>query len=381
MNRLNIQKVNRIFFIKFALFSTFCIELTSVPKDILLPIYGNVVGFILLFLLLVKNFTKTVAQIFFVSCIFIFYFILNPDFYFESIDPYKALFYAIISILLSYEFKQHNFEEILKDVFFKYLVFILFVYILGFGIDDAGGTNRIQGLMSEPSALSLIINFLFWTFLKEKKFKKLIFIVVISILTFSLVVYVQFVLFYLLHLLFKLNFKAIFNLFIIFLILLFSIFFINKIESDYWLINKAQAAMLFIDSGGVEGKNSRAIDITSILEEQNRNIYSFFLGNGPNYGVYYYSSKDMLTKTQNFPSILFFNFGIIGLLIGGIWILYGIFKLIKSNYYILFLSAVSYSLINTASGIVNDIYLFTLLFYTSSLIFNNFKSKFSNIYL
>ena len=88
----------------------------------------------------------------------------------------------------------------------------------------------------------------------------------------------------------------------------------------------------------------------------------------------------MLTTTQNIQSILFFNFGIIGMITGLWWILFTLFKLKKSTYYFLFISAVSYSLINTASGIVNDIYLYSLLFYATNFLYNyKFKKPVLNL--
>jgi hypothetical protein len=147
--------------------------------------------------------------------------------------------------------------------------------------------------------------------------------------------------------------------------------FIQNIESDNWLINKASAAVIYSTSGGDEGKNTRAVDFQKIKEEQNRNEFSYYIGNGPNYGVYYYKIREMLTNTQNLPAIFFFNYGVVGLIIGLLWIIYSLLKLRNSIYNILFISSVSYSFINTASGIVNDIYLFVLLFYSLRFLFNN----------
>ena len=362
-------KFNKLFLIKLGLFLILFIEITSVPKDFSISIYGNVLGFGILFLTLFTNFQYSIFSIFFSFFLFFFYYFVNLEFYFNSVDPYKAIYYCLIAIFLSVEFRKKNFSIILEDIFFKYLIFIVIVFFLGFGIDDAGGTNRIQGFMSEPSALSLILNFLFWSYYSQKNYKKLIFIIFVCILTFSLVVYVQIILFYILRLIFDRKLISILKLSIILIAVPITLYLSRNIENDFWLIHKAVSAVNHTISGGSEGKNSRSVDLSTLIQDQSRNSLSFWIGNGPNYGVYYYSNKEVQSPTQNLPSILFFNFGIIGLIIGLFWIFYSLNKLRKSTYYLLLLSAVSYSLINTASGIVNDIYVFTLLFYSTNNLF------------
>jgi hypothetical protein len=370
---------NKIQYLKIAIFLTLCLEVTSVPLDISFSIFGNIFGFIILFFSLWKNLRYSIPALTLSLILFFFYFFINTGFYINSSDPYKALYYCLIAIILSVEFHQINFVNILEDVFFKYLLLIVPLFFIGIGIDDAGGTSRIQGLMSEPSALSLILNFLLWTYLTRKNYKKLTLVILVCLLTFSLVVYAQIILFYLLRLFFDRKFKSFFKLILIGVTTLFILISFQNIESENWLINKISSAVNHTLSGGTEGKNSRSVDISRLIDEQNRNDLSYWIGNGPNYGVYYYSSREMLTNTQNMPSIFFFNFGIFGFIIGLFWIFYALNKLRKSIYYFLLLSSVSYSLINTASGIVNDIYLFTLLFYSSSLLFNlksnNLKKK------
>ena len=365
-------KFNKLFLIKLGLFLILFIEITSVPKDFSISIYGNVLGFGILFLTLFTNFQYSIFSIIFSFFIFFFYFFVNLEFYFNSFDPYKAIYYCLIAIFLSVAFRKKDFSIILEDIFFKYLILIVIFFFLGFGIDDAGGTNRIQGFMSEPSALSLMLNFLFWSYYSQKNYKKLIFIIFVCILTFSLVVYVQIILFYVLRLFFDRKLISILKFSIILIAVSITLYLSRNIENDFWVIQKVVSAVNHTLSGGSEGKNSRSVDLSTLIQDQSRNSLSFWIGNGPNYGVYYYSNKEVQSPTQNLPSILFFNFGIIGLIIGLLWIFYTLNKLRKSTYYFLLLSAVSYCFINTASGIVNDIYVFTLLFYSTN---NSFTLK------
>ena len=375
------NKIDKTFLIKSAIFFTLCIEVTSVPLGIYFPVYGNVIGFIFLTLLLIDNIKYSVYAVFLIISIFLFYFIINYSYYINSIEPYKALAYSIIALLLSLDFIKRDYKIILEDVFFKYLIFIAFAFIIGIGIDDAGGSKRIQGFLSEPSALSLILCFLFWTYLKEKKYKKLIFIIIITLMTLSLVVYAQLFLFYIINLLININFKTFIKLIFISLVLFTSLLIISNSDSDFWLIRKASDAVVYSLSNGTEGKNTRAVDLDKLNEEQKNNSYSYLFGNGPNYLVYYYGTRDLTATTQNMQSIIYFNFGLIGCLVAIVWVLYTAFKLKNSVYYILFLSTVSYSLINTASGIVNDIYLYALLFYSARLLFSvNFKHKVLNTF-
>lgn len=375
-----VLKYDNIFLIKFAIFLTLCIEITSVPLDIYIPIYGNVIGFIFILILLFNNFKYAYPAIFLVLFVFLFYFFINFSFYTDSIEAYKAFIYSLIVIVFSVDLHKRDYKPILEDVFFKYLICITFLYFLGFGIDDAGGSLRIQGLMSEPSALSLILCFLFWTYLKEKKYKKLLFVCFVCLLTLSLVVYAQLFIFYLIKLLIEINFKSFLKLLLIGVCVSVTFYLLSNNESDFWLVRKASDAVVYTMTNGAEGKNTRGVDVDKLNEEQKSNSFSYLLGNGPNYLVYYYGSRNMLTTTQNIQSILFFNFGIIGMITGLWWILFTLFKLKKSTYYFLFISAVSYSLINTASGIVNDIYLYSLLFYATNFLYNyKFKKPVLNL--
>lgn len=368
--------INRVLLIKIALFCTLCIEITSVPLDFYIPIYGNVVGFFFLFLLLLKNIKDALPALILLFVVSLFYFIINPNYYYNSLEPYKALVYAVIVVLFSVDLRKIDYQPILTDVFFKYLLFIVIVYFLGFGIDDAGGSLRIQGLMSEPSALSLMLCFLFWSYLKSQQFKKLFFVLFVCALTLSLVVYAQLFIFYIIYLFLEFDFKSYVKLFSIGVIISGSIYFITNSDNDFWLVRKAADAALYTLSNGDEGKNTRGVDIEKLNEEQKNNSFSYFVGNGPNFLVYYYGSRNMLTTTQNIQSILYFNYGLIGLIVGIWWIFFTLFYLRNTIYYILFLSAISYSLINTASGIVNDIYLYSLLFLSASSLFSD-RLKFS----
>lgn len=371
---------DKIFLLKLAIFLTLCIEITSVPLDFSIPIFGNVIGFVFLFILLVNNFKYAYPSILLVFLVFLFYLLINFSYYIESIEPYKALVYSLIVIVFSVDLHKRDYKPILEDVFFKYLIFITIIYFIGFGIDDAGGSLRIQGLMSEPSALSLILCFLFWTFLKEKKYKKLLFVCFVCLLTLSLVVYAQLIIFYLIKLFVEINFRSFFKLALIAFSVSITFLILTNSESDFWLIRKASDAAIYTMTNGEEGRNTRGVDKEKLNEEQKSNSFSYLLGNGPNYLVHYYGSRNMLTTTQNIQSILFFNFGILGMITGLWWILVTLYKLKKSTYYFLFISAVSYSLINTASGIVNDIYLYSLLFYATNFFYNyKFKKKVVNL--
>ena len=196
----------------------------------------------------------------------------------------------------------------------------------------------------------------------------------------SLVVYAQLFIFYIIKLFVEINLKSLLKLLLIGAIGFISLVFLSKSESDFWLVRKASDAVVYTMTNGAEGKNTRGVDVEKLNEEQKSNAFSYLLGNGPNYLVYYYGSRNMLTTTQNIQSILFFNFGIIGMITGLWWILFTLYKLKSSTYYFLFISAVSYSLINTASGIVNDIYLYSLLFYATNFLYNyKFKKPVVNL--
>jgi hypothetical protein len=360
----------RILIIKFSIFLTLCFDVTIAPIDLEFPIFGNVIGFLLLFVILIKNLKYSLFAFLLSTLVLLFYLIVNPNYFFNSIDPYKSFIYALIAITLSIDFRKKNYTIYLKSIFFKYIVFSLILFLFGIGVDLAGDAKRIQGLLSEPSALGFILCFLFWTYIKDKDYKKLLIVTLTIILTFSLVVFAVIIISFLLKLLTDFNKKSITIISIMFIFFSASFVYLKNTENEHWLIYKASEAVKFISSGGQVGKNSRSVDFDKLIKEQGVSKYSFYIGNGPSFGAFNVKKEDTLSNTQNLPSILFMDYGILGLSLGSLWILYALFKLKNSIYRYLFLSILSYSLINTASGIVNDIYLYTLLFYSSNLLFN-----------
>ncbi len=366
------QKLDRVLLIKLAIFSTFCIEVTNGSKDIYFPIYGNIIGFAVLFLLFFKNLKSTLTLVIFNLILFSLYFLIHYNYFLVSAEPYKALFYIILAVLFSSDLEKYDYNKILYSTLKKYLIFIILLFFLGFGIDQAGYALRIQGLMSEPSALSFILCFLLLKSFQFKEYKIFFLTVFVCLLTLSISVYIHIFLIYLFKIFRRVTIKTFLNfgLITIFLVLLFAT--ISQIEIDNWLLNKFKDAIEFTTSGGSTGKNTRAMDMDRLFNEQNNSSTSFLLGNGPGYSVYYYQIRDMLTNTHNIFAIIFFDFGMIGLFSILVLFLFSFYKLSNSIYFDLFICILSFSFINTASGIVNEIYLFTLIFY--SLKYLNFKT-------
>jgi hypothetical protein len=368
-----LKKLDRVLLIKLAIFSTLCIEVTNGAKDIYFPIYGNVIGFVFLFLLFLKNFKNSLTIVILNLFLFIFYFLINPTYFLVSTEPYKALFYIIIAVLFSSDLNKYNYNEILYSVLKKYLILIILLFFLGFGIDQAGYAIRIQGLMSEPSALSFILCFLLLKSVQIKEYKIFILTIFVSLLTFSISVYIHIFLIYLFKIFQRVTVKTLLKIGLITIFLVSFFTTITQIKMDNWLLNKFQDAIEFTTSGGNAVKNTRAMDMDRLFIEQNNSSTSFLLGNGPGYSVYYYQIRDMLTNTHNIFAIIFFDFGLIGLFSIIILFVFSFYRLSNSIYFDLFICILTYSLINTASGIVNEIYLYILIFY--SLKYFNLKNS------
>jgi hypothetical protein len=371
----NLKKFNREQLIKIGIFLTLFLEITNTNYDLTIKIYGNIIGFTILIAVLSNYIKKSQLTIAIATLIYVFYIIINPHYFINEIDPYKAYLYTILAIILAKGLKNEEIIAWIKDVFYNYTKIILILFLFfNIGVDQVGLTSRMQGLMSEPSALSLILTFLFINFIEQKEIKKLIIVLIASFVTYSLIVYINIILSYIIY---KISLKK--KKFIIMWVILFILFasiivkILSNIETENWIIQKASLATKYIISLGEEGGYSRAINISVLIEEQYRTNYSWLIGNGPFYGVTYFRERDMLTMTHNVPSILFFDYGIIGLIMGIFWTAFALIVFTKTKYSILFISTLVYCLINTASGIINDIYFFSLLFL--SLILTNKKKK------
>jgi hypothetical protein len=291
------------------------------------------------------------------------YILVNAPLY-ASPEPYKAFVYALIALLLANQFLKYDFTRRLRNLFLAYVILSLSFFALGFGVDMSAQVPRLQGFLSEPSAFGFILAYVILAESQEKQFYRLGITAFAATITFSVVVYATIFLSFALYLLARKR-AAYVLLFLLAVVTGFaSLIVLSNITSENWLLAKSSAAASAILSFGEEGRNTRLPRFDQFFLEQAVHTASFYIGNGPYSDIYFYRELGEISGALTFPAILFFNFGVFGMVVGLIWVASAFLRVPSIDpYKPILVCALSYSLLNSASGIVNYIYLFSMLFY------------------
>lgn len=347
------------------LFLTFCSEVTNGFRNIEFSIYGNWIGFILLFFILLRNLPKAGFLCLIVISITAFYTILRPENMFAGLDAIKWTLYTFVAILLGAEFSKNDLSSTMEKMFFSYIILALILFSLGIGVDADFFSGRIQGLTSEPSALALIITYVFWQMYYKKKYGKLLLVLAAAILTFSLTVYACVLLHIIVRKLLQLRRLSDYVKGAIFLTGgAYCLLVVSELSFENPLAAKVVDAATHTISLGERGRNTRAIDTESFFDAQHQDGFSYWLGNGPSSSVVYYKTNDTLAVARNLPTTILFDFGVVGVAFLISIIFLCLKRIRQSSYFSLFVAALTYCMINGAAGFVNDIYLFSLISYS-----------------
>jgi len=119
-----------------------------------------------------------------------------------------------------------------------YVFLIVGLFVLGIGVDNNGAANRLQGLMSEPSALGFMLSYLFISKIDKKKYTALVFVVISAILTQSLVVFASIYFSLVLLYLSRGRVREIFLVLVTTLGVFGFLFLLQDVDSESWLLNK-----------------------------------------------------------------------------------------------------------------------------------------------
>ncbi len=292
-------------------------------------------------------------------------FILIYIFVHNSIEDitFKYLLMLLPAILIS--------SSIFEDTFSKYLyigalgslILSLIAFLFGFGIDYSyANSGRLQGFVSEPSALSLPIMIVFIISILNKSIYLLIFSIISAYLTKSPTVWLSIIIIFLIYKFVISNKYGIkFLSLILVLILFYNIVpILNFIYNytDMRIFLRLSDGIQSLYSFGVIGYNPRVDEFIFFI-----NNYISLLG----YGV-----DTPVNGMRVWPIHLevIYGFGLLGWLLFIILSYLTLSRLKKYSKYsmVLFLSIFVYSTINSAQGITYTyIYYTYLLFYIKSL--------------
>lgn len=269
----------------------------------------------------------------------------------------KYIIYLGFVLILSSTTSIEKISKYIISIIEFIIPFFLILFFLKIGVDHSYGSPRMQGLMSEPSALAfpITILFLYYLFI-EKSFFKICVIglpsvylskspTVVLVLTTSVLFYA----------IIKFKFK------VLFLSLFSSIIFLKYYEVSF--INRLIMGINYVFTLGESGYNPRAEGIFKLLSDISETPWIFLWGRGLNSAAPYYTEMNSLIYTFNIQTSILFFFGISGLIL----FLFLLIFTIKKNYnnninLIVLIGIIIYTSLNSAMGITIQYVLFIFIY-------------------
>lgn len=297
--------------------------------------------------------------LFFIALVFCYGYI-HPKFS----DSIKSLLYLFPFMLFLH--KDSNLVERLQTIVIKFTILCIALFFLRIGVDSAYGAKRMQGLMSEPSAIAFCSSLLLVNFLLTKKKLPLFLTFICLLMTNSPTVMLVTAGTFFLYLFFKQNLFIKILIVTITLVLLLNlqnicIFLYDKTE--IYSFNRLALGLEALSSFGKGGYNPRLFTVFYILDNfKYTDSFTKLFGIGWASQTYYFTSKGMLANICWWLDI-YISFGLVGLSIFLIALFISFFKL-KSQPSLekySFLAIFMYVTINTAMGIQLQLYFYALL--------------------
>ena len=296
--------------------------------------------------------------------------------YFILFDYFAYIIYLLPVLLLTSFASKDQFEDsLIHSIAFLVKMSILF-YFLGFGHNYSYSFSRMQGFLSEPSALGYPISvFLLWGLCytnKKKVFNILVGIFAI-ILSKSLIVYITtFFSLFLYNIFISSKKKAFLKVIILCLMIYYSIDILEFINSILNLstLSRTIEGLRNIKTFGLVGYNPRFAGIMQFWEDVNVSKPILWFGRGLNSATPFYLNKGTLRYTYNLPSEIIFSLGLTGLFVY-IFLLFLVLKFFgktkKSK--IIIYPLLVYTTINSAMGISFQIIFHIYIMYLVSFLF------------
>ena len=327
------------------------------------PIYGYfffVTGSLILFFFQGSVYKSQFIYFIFLSFVFLLYLPINPALGFSQISFFLLL---LPMFIIPWLFSANDLSSSIIVASFWLLILFNFLFFLGVGVNYSYGAPRMQGLMSEPSAIALpsTIIILMGLLSNRKHYTFVGFLSVvmsgslISIITPFLAILLYFVISRASNFL---RFTATCFLFFAFLGFLQ---FIIWLPFEQSLISRLQSGILSILSWGQSGYNPR-LDYVLGLISYLLDSESFIFGFGLNSASIINIEDHGFRRTFSLPFEILFSFGVLGFLVfvaANLLVIYISKENLKVN--VAFASLFSYCWVNSAMGITLQILYISIL--------------------
>lgn len=238
---------------------------------------------------------------------------------------------------------------IYKASLFAVVIFLI-LFAFGIGVDRSYGSPRLQGLMSEPSALSFPVTVVVFYAIISKKYVVLSIGLISIYLSASVMAMIIPVFSFFVMVLMSLKSKIAKFVFLSLFPLVFYgvISLIKTLDVEILIFRRLQQGFLSLLSFGQEGYNPRVDHLVSLFDRLVSND-ALLLGMGPNSAsaIRY----DDFIRSFSFPFEILISFGFLGLTCFLFVILFVMFNSNDKKFNATYSSAMVYVFLNSAMGI------------------------------
>jgi hypothetical protein len=277
----------------------------------------------------------------------------------------KYLLYLLPVAILPWIFDSHRFSRSYVNVCCFFLIFFLILFIVGVGHSTTYGMPRMQGLMSEPSALSILLSTVFLLAFYKKSIYLLLAVVAAFFAAASsmsvAVVLSSFAFYILLNMRSRAQRLAVIGVGL--LTALLSVSFILSMELNGFIFGRLVSGIKSVLTLGEEGYNPRMTAALAMIRVTSDLGASLIYGMGLNAaGV---MDELGVVRALSLPFEVYVSFGLLGLalyVLSLLWVLC-FYRSADSYFKIAFSSVASYVLLNSAQGIVFQTLYFILFIY------------------
>jgi len=270
------------------------------------------------------------------------------------LDSVVYIAYFLPTLFLSTQLNAGQLSSLIRRVAAVMVITFMILYALRIGIDFNYGSRRMQGLLSEPSAMAFPLSILVTAWLAERRFLLLLLIALPAVwLAQSPTVVVAIVLS--LGMLAFMRLPAAGKVGIAVLIIAIFMNIIRILNGLYvltgaFILKRLSDGILSVLTLGGMGYNTRVAGLLGFFSDVSSNMAILLFGRGLNSATEFYKAKGSLRLTYNLPAEVMFSFGLVGLVVFFISLVWAITRIGRRPIALVFYPIVAYTLINSAMG-------------------------------
>lgn len=276
------------------------------------------------------------------------YYPINPS---ALLLQLKYVTYLIPVMIIPWMSAPEKIQAAVIHAAFFSLVIGLVAFSIGFGGSSTYGITRLQGLMSEPSAMALPISIVLLYGLIFKNIYYIFIGAICCILTHSIMVYVVIISSTILVLISSRNPSARTVGIITSVVVCALIYYlVNLYVGDNWNLGRAQAGLSSLFTLGAEGYNPRVRMTMEVIEYRLLSgEFQVFFGSGINSSAAY-AEETSGFRILPFSGELIYSFGVFGIIFY-LYALRTVFSIRSKLYACAFVPTFIYVSVNSAQGI------------------------------